>query len=96
MNHDSKGRFKIGNTASKGNPLGGTVAKLRASMIAAITPERITEIIESLLEAATSGDINAAKLVLLYSIGKPLDPPDIADRIRALEEQLNGQDHPEN
>jgi hypothetical protein len=83
-----KGQFTKGNAGGPGNPLGGTVAKLRASMIAAITPERMKEIVEALIEKAVEGDTGAAKLIFDRTLGKPLDAPDVIDRIAELEKRF--------
>ncbi|MBN2560302.1 MAG: hypothetical protein JXQ75_05170 [Phycisphaerae bacterium] len=80
---DSGGRFAPGNRFG-GNPHGGTVAKLRAVMLKAVPVERLERIVDVLLREAESGNLKAIKLVLSYTIGRPID---INESIR-LEESV--------
>lgn len=90
---NSAGQFLPGNPGGPGNPHGGKVAKLRAALVEAVTPEDIAEVVSSLLRAAKSGDIPAAKLLFDRAIGKcsvldeppPLVAPEIGrNRIQEL------------
>lgn len=78
------GKFRPGNRAGKGNPLGGRVARLRSALIQAIDEKDIEKIVKGLIEAAKSGDVAAAKLVFAYVLGQPLQA-DIIERIENLE-----------
>lgn len=49
-------------------------------MLNAITDEDIKAIIVRMIEAAKEGDLNAAKLILSYAIGRP-DNPINPDRV---------------
>jgi hypothetical protein len=76
----SDGKFKKGNSAGKqfgsgqviarGNPTYRKRAELVQTMLKVVTPERLTELVESLLRRATDGDALCAKLVLQYCLGK--------------------------
>src|SRR5262249_6955035 len=69
---DSRGRFAVGNRGGVGNPFARQVAALRARMLAYCTPERMDMLIEKLFAMAHEGDRAAAKLILSYSLGKPV------------------------
>lgn len=89
---DTGGRFLPGNKAAKGNPHARHVAQLRAALMRAVTPSDIQEIITSLVTAAKGGDINAARIILERTLGKPLEA-DILERIETLESAIEGQRH---
>lgn len=78
------GRFAPGNPGGPGNPHGPTVARLRAAILRAVTPEDVEEIIRVLLGMARGGDLSAIKELLDREIGRPADA-DLAERIEALE-----------
>jgi len=78
------GRFAPGNRGGPGNPHGATVAKLRAAILAAVTPEDIDAIIRALVHRAKGGDMAAIKELLDRAIGRPTDA-DVASRIDQLE-----------
>ncbi len=65
------GTFAEGNKIGKGNPLAGRIAKLRAALIRAIDARDVAEIMRGVIERAKSGDLAAARLVLLYCTGEP-------------------------
>src|SRR5262245_42097594 len=69
---DRRGRFAPGNRGGVGNPFARQVAALRARMLAYCTPERMDMLIEKLFAMAHEGDRAAAKLILSYSLGKPV------------------------
>jgi len=89
---NEKGRFLPGNRAAKGNPYARHVAKLRAALMRAVTPLDVQEIIDSLVRAAKAGDINAARIILERTLGKPLEA-DIIERLETLESAIEGQKH---
>ena len=68
---DANGRFVKGNAGGPGNPFGRQVAALRQALLDAVTPEDIDAIALTLIEFAKGGDVQAAKLLLAYAIGKP-------------------------
>lgn len=68
---DTAGRFGPGNRHGRGNPLGGRVARLRAAMLRAVTPDDIRAVVKAMLDAAKGGDVAAAKLLLGYTVGEP-------------------------
>jgi hypothetical protein len=68
---DAKGRFVRGNAGGPGNPFGRQVAELRKVLLDVVTPDKLRNLVVALIERATGGDNAAAKLVLLYSLGKP-------------------------
>jgi len=81
------GRFRRGNSASRGNPLGGQVSKLRAALIEAVSEGDMREVAAGLIKAAKAGDVAAAKVLLTYTLGKPIEH-DLLQRIEALEENI--------
>jgi hypothetical protein len=70
------GRFAKGNPGGPGNPFARQVAALRQAALAAITPADVRAIIAKMGELALVGDVQAAKLVLAYAIGKPAGAAD--------------------
>jgi hypothetical protein len=78
------GRFAPGNRGGPGNPHAATVAKLRAAILAAVTPEDIDAIIRALVHRAKGGDMAAAKELLDRAVGKPTDAS-VAERLDELE-----------
>lgn len=73
---DAAGRFTAGNRGGPGNPFARRVGALRSALLSVFTEEKLRLVVDSLLERAACGDIPAAKLVLLYGIGKPSDTVD--------------------
>ena len=84
---DGLGRFAAGNSGGPGNPHGRQVAKLRAALLEAVTPEDLREIVEKLVESAKAGSIQAAHELLDRCLGKP-EAVDLAIRVAELEELL--------
>ncbi len=80
----SAGRFAPGNPGGPGNPHAPTVARLRAAILAAVTPDDIEAIVRALVHRAKGGDLGAARELLDRAIGKATDA-DLAERIDALE-----------
>jgi hypothetical protein len=86
-NRDPKtGRFLPGNKVAVGH--GGGLAKqvqrLRVAMVAAVTVEDLKRVVSALLKKAAKGDVHAARVVLAYTLGKPVEA-DIYERLAALE-----------
>jgi hypothetical protein len=76
------GRFTAGNRFGQGNPHNRKMAALRQAFLAAATAERMKKLGEKLYAAAVGGDWAAARLFLLFVIGRPADAvnPDTLDR----------------
>ena len=77
----SNGQFAKGNPGGPGNPFARRTARLRATLLDAVGEDGLSEIIQELVSAAKGGDVQAAKLVLSYTLGKPVDAihPDSLD-----------------
>ena len=82
--HDAKGRFMPGNPGGPGNPFARQTAALRQALLDAITPQDMQAIAAKLIEQAKDGNIQAAKLLFTYAIGKPQPAPE-PDRMDANE-----------
>ena len=72
---DENGHFRKGNRGGPGNPFARQIARLRKALLEAVCEADLVEVIEMLKRKAKEGDVAAAKLLLSYSIGKPVDPP---------------------
>ena len=90
---DDQGRFKVGNGGGPGNPFARQVAALRQARLKAVSPEDIAAIVQALLEQAKKGNVQAAKLVLAYTVGKPdkvADPDRMDAHEWALQKETAG------
>jgi hypothetical protein len=78
---DAAGKFTAGNRLGRGNPHARRMASLRQAFLSVATEERMKELGEKLYAAAAGGDWQAAKLFLLYVVGRPADAvnPDTLD-----------------
>jgi hypothetical protein len=85
----SAGRFAAGNNGGPGNPHARRVARLRAALLRAVTPEDLTAVVTALLTQAKAGDVQAAKELLQRLLGPPV-AEDIVERLRVLEETMVG------
>jgi hypothetical protein len=76
------GRFAKGNRGGPGNPFARQTARLRQAALDATSPEDIRDIFDALKKKALEGDVPAAKLVLSYTVGKPVvtENPDTLDQ----------------
>ncbi len=81
---DEKGQFVPGNPGGPGNPFARQVAALRKALVDAVTPRDIQEVAAALIARAKEGNVQAAKLLLSYAIGKP-EPAPQPDRMDAHE-----------
>ncbi len=79
---DVTGKFTKGNKCAVGNPFGRKVARLRAALVEGVTEENLRQLAAKLVGMALAGDLDAAQLLLAYTIGKPVPArdPDLADR----------------
>ncbi len=78
---DSQGRFVKGNRGGPGNPFARRTAALRVALCAALTEDDVRAIVLAMKEKAKAGDVAAAKLVLGYAVGRPVEVvnPDTLD-----------------
>jgi hypothetical protein len=65
------GRFGPANKHGRGNPLARRQYELRQMLLEAVEPEHVRAIYNVLLKATLDGDVQAARLVLEYALGKP-------------------------
>lgn len=66
----TRGRFAPG---CKGGPggAGGRVSKIRRAMLDAVDGKVLVAMVEKLVAKARAGNVEAARLVLLYTVGRP-------------------------
>jgi hypothetical protein len=86
---DRRGRFLPGHKGGPGNPFARRSAAIRTAFLEAISPQDIRAIVRTLVGKAKAGNLMAAKLVLLWGIGRPADPvfPDAIARLAAAAAQ---------
>jgi hypothetical protein len=72
---ESNGRFAQGNPGAPGNPFARRVAELRWALVEGVTPQDVRDIGVALALRAQGGNIQAAKLLLQYTLGKPTEEP---------------------
>lgn len=85
---DARGRFRPGHSLpGPGNPAGKRVEQLRHALLSAVTTDDIVAIVRSLVKSARAGDVYAARLLLSYTLGRPLEA-DVLDRVAELEQRL--------
>jgi hypothetical protein len=70
------GKFCKGNTLSRGNSAHRKMAELRRALFAGLDGGRMRTLGEKLFAMAAAGDLEAMKVLLAYSIGKPQRMPD--------------------
>jgi hypothetical protein len=70
------GKFSTGNRLSKGNSAHRKMAELRRALFAGLDEGRMRTLGEKLFAMAAAGDLEAMKVLLAYSIGKPQRMPD--------------------
>ena len=66
-----EGRFAPGNKFAKGNPNLRKMHALRSSLLASVDDKTMAEIGAKLAGLARGGDLEAIKILLAYTIGKP-------------------------
>lgn len=88
----SDGRFRPGNRGGPGNPRAQHARQLRQRLDEALfkvaAPDRLVNVVDSLLKAAEAGDIAAIRLVFDRLMGPVVDAA-TAERIENLEQQLS-------
>jgi hypothetical protein len=67
---DARGRFVKGNRGGPGNPFARRTARMRQAFHEAVSEEDLVEVARTITRKAKEGDM-AAKLLLLYLVGKP-------------------------
>ena len=60
------------------------MARLRAALLDAVTPDDITEVVNALLAQAKAGDVSSIKELLQRLLGPPVEI-DVLERMEALE-----------
>src|SRR4051794_19131903 len=53
---------------------------LRRAFLGTLTEERVRGLATTMLKAALSGDVRAAKLVLEYALGRPNPAPEVVEK----------------
>jgi hypothetical protein len=72
---DNKGKFVVGNRAARGNANARRMSELRASLLSCIGEQQVKQLGEVMFAAALKGDWAAAKILLVYAIGRPVEAP---------------------
>ena len=72
---DDLGRFTPGNPGGPGNPFARLVAELRQAAIEAVPREKLRAIFVKMSDLAVEGNVQAAKFIASYVIGKPQPRP---------------------
>ena len=65
------GKFGLGNSFGQGNPVLKKVHALRARLLDVVDEDAMDRLGRQLLALAESGDLEAIKVLLAYTIGKP-------------------------
>jgi hypothetical protein len=73
---DPGGRFAKGNAGGPGNPFARRTAQMRRVLCDAVSEEDLAAIARQMLEKAKGGDVAAAKLLLGYVVGQPVQAVD--------------------
>jgi hypothetical protein len=73
--------FERGNTCGKGNPFYRQMAAIRKAIVNDLGTDAILCLVRKLYQQGMDGDVNAARVVLMYAVGKPqkVVDPDGAD-----------------
>src|SRR5262249_47313181 len=74
--HGPRGRFVRGNKAAVGRAHGRRVAELRRALPDTVAPATLKRLTRKLVKMAEGGDLDAAKLLLLYTLGRPAEATD--------------------
>jgi hypothetical protein len=67
---NDKGQFTAGNRFGRGNPFTRKLGAMRSAFLDAVTPADIQKLAAALLKMAIAGNLDAARLLLAYGIGK--------------------------
>jgi hypothetical protein len=89
---DAHGRFTSGNRAGQGraHAFAQQAAALRKAFFEAVTPADMQALVRTLVKEATGGNLQAARLLMLWILGKPHEPifPDAITAMLAAEAQV--------
>jgi hypothetical protein len=79
---EPNGQFAKGNTGGPGNPYARQVARMRVRALDSVSGDDVEAILAKMVELAKQGDVPAARLVLQYTLGRPVPSahPDRLDR----------------
>jgi hypothetical protein len=88
---NSNGQFAEGNKCGTGNPYARRVARLRSAMLDAVGENGLADIVQGMVTAAKGGDVAAAKLLLSYLLGKPVESVE-PDYVEIHERELQSKD----
>ncbi|MBT4524785.1 MAG: hypothetical protein HOC21_07685 [Phycisphaerae bacterium] len=88
---NTNGQFTHGNKYGKGNPYARHVARLRTLLIEAVGDDGLADIVQGMVTAAKGGDVAAAKLLLSYLLGKPVESVE-PDYVEIHERELHSKD----
>jgi hypothetical protein len=84
---DERGRFAKGNSGGPGNPHAKRANQLRSAMYRSVKVGDMRQIVQSLVEEAKGGNVQAAREVLDRCLGKPIEA-DLIERLATLEQHL--------
>jgi hypothetical protein len=84
------GQFAAGNKYARGNPFARKAQQLRSALFRAVSVTDLRAIVKALVNDAKAGDVQAARLVLGYTLGDP-QPFDLLERIERLESLETGR-----
>lgn len=73
VKRDESGRFLKGNPPGPGNPHVKRIAELKAAVLAAVSPDDLRRVVETLVRLATDGeDVAASKVLMDRLFGKEI------------------------
>ena len=78
------GRFAVGNRGGPGNPHSAKVARLRSTLLTAVTQKDMRAIVRKLVGMSIAGDVPAARVLLDRALGPSIEL-DILQRLEILE-----------
>src|SRR5687768_7481111 len=77
------GRFGQGNRFAKGNAQARKMARFRAEVLRAVSPEDLRGVVVALIEAAKKGEVSAIKELFDRLMGRPVEL-DMIERLERL------------
>ena len=83
----SSGQFAAGNKCGKGNPHARKLSAMRKAFADVVDENRLKQLAEKIYQRSLYGDMLAAKLLLSYVVGKPVEAVD-PDRLDLEEWKL--------
>jgi hypothetical protein len=95
---DAHGRFTNGNRVGQGraHAFAKQAASLRKAFFDEVTPADMQALVRTLVKEATGGNLQAARLLMLWILGKPPEPifPDAIAAMLAAEAQAAAPPQP--